>query len=403
LQKLQFHSYPWDRSQRDLIESYPISPSSDWFKNGYGSIRWWRIRSAYHAGVIDEDFVTKMYCEWRDMSEYFMINGIDSSEVVRISAFVKACKRGNDLYLSMINRKFGYIDSLPPIEFFTDWGRKCTPMLFVTLTIDAARCSLVDAWDSISVEFNRFETLLRQKYGKFVKFRVWEAHESGYPHCHVVYYFLDRIFEVWEHFDKDNNRSFRIANKHRNSIAGMWSMGNIDIKGVQDTLGAFKEVKKYITKHVWSDKGDKTNAMLTLFRKQSYYVSQFNYRKHVRSKILKLKTVDDISAYISANIEKWAKRDFIGAIWGWETYMDVYQRLDEGLAEPAMNALVKKTMCNYNIDIPEIVRWEFVGFISGDDLAPFVPNYDGDWVVGLVDIPLDLLCRVNIHGADYGE
>ena len=390
---------PWDRSQRLLNEDFPITPTVDWFKNGYGSIRWWRIRSAYYSGAIDEDFVTDLYCEWRDTAEYFMINGFDALDTSVMSAFVKACKRGNDVYISQLNRKFGYIDSLPPIDFFTDdMERKCTPMLFVTLTVDTKQYSLVDAWHAISEKFNRFETLLRQKYGKFVKFRVWEAHKSGYPHCHVVYYFLNKVFEVFEYFDKESERSYRIADKHRKAIRNMWNMGNIDIKGVQDTLGAFKEVKKYITKQVWNVKGDKTNAMMSLFGKQSYYVSQFNYRKHVRTKIKDLKTVDDISKYIALNIDKWAKRDFIGAIWGTGTYMDVYSKLDEGMAEPGLNALVTQTMRCYNNEMPEIVRWEFVGFILGDDLSPFVKDFDGDWVVGLVDPPIDLMIRVNIQG-----
>ena len=392
------HSYPWDRTQRSYDESFPITPTSNWFKNGYGSIRWWRIRSAYYANVINEDFVTEMFKEWRDTPEYFMINGIDASEISRISVFVKACKRGNDLYLNQINRKFSFIDSLPPIMFFDEeWGRKNTPMLFVTLTVDAKRYSLKDAWHLISAEFNRFETLLRQKYGKFVKFRVWEAHKSGYPHCHVIYYFLDNIFECFKYFNKDNDRSFRIADKHRQNIRNMWLMGNIDIQGVQDTLGAFKEVKKYITKQIWNKKGDKTNAMLSLFNKQSYRISQFNYRKHMAKMIPVLKNVEAMSKYLEKHIERWAKRDFIGAVWGVTTYMNVYNALDEGLAEPKLNALVTQTMCNYNIAIPEIVRWEFVGFILGSDLEPFVLNYDGAWVAALVDPPIELMISVNIQ------
>ena len=392
---------PWARSQRDLVEPYPVEITEDWFKNGFGSIRWWRIRSAYYDNIINEDQVTDLYCKWRDASEYFMVNGLNSSSEVVISVFVKACKRGNDLYLSNMNKKFGFIDSLPPIHFFTDdQEHKTTPMLFVTLTADAKKYSLREAWDNISSEFNRFETLLRQKYGRFVKFRIWEAHKSGYPHCHVVYYFLDHAFNVFEYFNKKDTRCFIAADKHRKAISNMWSMGNIDVKGVQDTLGAFSEVKKYITKHVWNTKGDKTNAMCTLFRKQSYYVSQLNYRKKAMSLFRAGGTVDEVTAYISANIDKWAKRDFIGAVWGVGTYMNVYKALDDGVAEPRQNALVKQTMCNYNISLPEIVKWEFVGFVLGCDLAPFVKDFADDWVVSLKSVPIGLICLVNIRG-DY--
>lgn len=397
------HVSIWERSQRQLTETFPITPSVDWFKNSYGSIRWWKIRSAYFGGTIDESLVTDIYCEWRDTNEYFMINGIDDSGSAIISAFVKACKRGNDVYLSMLNRKFGFIDSLPNIDFFTDdMRKKYTPMLFITLTVAAKKHSLLNSWLDISANLNRFETLLRQKYGKFVKFRVWESHESGYPHCHVVYYFLKHSFAVWEHFNKDNDRTFRIADKHRKAISNMWAMGNVDIQGVQDTLGAFKEVKKYITKQIWNAKGDQTNAMCTLFRKQSYYLSQFNYRKHIVTKLHKglLTTVDDVSSYISKNVIKWAKRDFVGAIWGTGAYMEVYSALDEGVGEPRLNALVKQTMCSYNILEPEIVRWEFVGFILGCDLKRFFPKLCDDWVFVVKDPPIDLFCFVNILGGD---
>jgi hypothetical protein len=391
----------WDRSQRDLTESYPITPSSDWFKNDYGSIRWWKIRSAYFGGTINESFVTELYKEWRDTPEYFMINGINGSGSCVVSAFVKACKRGNDVYLSMINRKFGFIDGLPNIDFFTDdQTNKYTPMLFVTLTVATEKHDLNMAWVSIGEYLNRFETLLRQKYGKFVKFRVWESHVSGYPHCHVVYYFLDHAFKVWEHFDEEGNQTFRLADKHRKAISNMWVMGNVDLQGVQDTLGAFKEVKKYITKQIWNAKGDQTNAMCTLFRKQSYYLSQFDYKKHVLKKVhnKSLTNVNDISSYISKHIDRWAKRDFIGAIWGVGTYMNVYNALNEGVGEPRLNALVKQTMCNYNILEPEIVKWEYVGFILGSDLKRFFPKLNDDWVFVVKDPPFDLFCFVNILG-----
>jgi hypothetical protein len=330
-----------------------------------------------------------------------MLNGLDVNNDIVLSAFVKACKRGNDVYISQINRKFSYLDSLPPMHFFTDeLEHKYTPMIFVTLTVDAKQYSLVDSWHTIGISLNRFETLLRQKYGKFVKFRVWESHESGFPHCHCVYYFLDHKFKVWEHIDKEGVLSFRLADKHRKAISHMWFMGNVDVKGVQDTLGAFKEVKKYITKHVWSAKGDKTNAMLTLFNKQSYYVSQFNYRKHVAIRIRsgQLQTVDDITRYISNHISRWAERDFIGAIWGVGTYMNIYSELDEGMAEPGLNALVKQTMCNYNKNFVEIVKWEFLGFINGVDLASIFNGFNDDWVFVCKDPPIELFNYIDILG-----
>jgi hypothetical protein len=388
---------PWERSQKNLDESFPIVPTADWFKNDFGSIRWWKIRSAYFDDIIDTDFVEGLYLEWRDTDEYFMLNGIDASDHVVASVFVKASKRGNDVYISQLNSKFCFLDSLPNIEFFMDWGVQQTPMLFITLTVDTKQFSLNQSWFSISKSLNRFETLLRQKYGKFVKFRVWESHESGYPHCHIVIYFHDKWFQVFDHFTKDGKLTYRIADKHRQAIREMWNMGNVDIQGVQDTLGALSEVKKYITKNIWSNKGNKTNAMLTLFHKQSYSISQCNPFINLpkiegsltREKLVALQDLE------LKHFKKCCYKDFIGAIWGLDVYLEVYRQFAEGLAEPSLNALVNATMCNYNNVFPEIVKWEFVGFILGEDLARFLDDFGGEFALAMIDPSPDLFCYVN--------
>lgn len=397
--------YPWRRDQKPLTVSYPYGPSKDWFLNSYGAYRWNRIRAAYWDNVIDENFVTDLYTDWRDTSEYFMLNGLDVNDNVQLSAFIKASKRGNDVYKERVRRKFSFFDNLPPLSFFEDDDQtKSTPVLFVTTTVDPKRYSLKEAWVYISEELNRFETLLRQKYGTFAKFRVWEAHESGYPHSHIIYVFHNSPFTVWEHFNKDNKRSWRISNKDRDAIKNMWRMGNVDIQGVQDTLGALSEVKKYVTKKIWNIKADKTNAMLTLFRKQSYWISTFNPLNQILPE--HIARITDIykrdkatNYYLKIHLPDWAKKDFVGSIWGPEVYLDLYERINErgldNLDEPGASALVKQAMHNYNIEIPEIVRWEFVGFILGADLFSIYSQNSDVWVFGVKDPPPELYACVN--------
>ena len=304
-----------------------------------------------------------------------------------------------------VKSKFSFFDTLPPISFFEDEDEiKKTPILFITTTVDPKRYSIKAAWLDISAELHRFETLLRQKYGSFAKFRVWESHASGYPHSHIVYVFHNEPFTVWEHFDKEGNRSFRIPNKDRDAIKHMWRMGNIDIQGVQDTLGALSEVQKYVTKNIWSDKADKTNAMLTLFRKQSYWISSFNPLNQLLPK--RISEIKDLwerhkqtNYYVELRLAEWAKKDFIGSIWGPDVYLEFYEWLNEkgmeNLDEPGASALVKETMRNCNIEIPEIVRWEFVGFILGADLFSFFPQNNDEWAFGVKDPPFELYACVN--------
>jgi len=411
--------YPWDVKQKNLNDKYPIEISKDYFKNAYGSYRWHLIRFAYFQNYIDEDFVTTICKEWRDTTEFFKIDGEDiAGNYTGYSAFVKASKRGNDVYKDRVAKKFSFFDELPPIDFFDEsWGRKNTPMLFVTLTVDQKRYSIKEAYSVISREFNRFETLLRQKYGNFVHFRVWEVHENGYPHVHVIYYFLKRSFEVWEHLHDtgdgtDIKQTWRVSNKVRDSIKQMWSMGcNVDIQGVRDTLGAFSEVKKYVTKSIWSSKADKTNAMLTLFRKQSYHISSKNpYAQPLPESFIDDTLATEISMqqvlerdmlkqqYLGAMANIWASYDFVGAIWGVDVYLRFYDALrlkNETLAEPGLSALVIETMHNYNIEYPEIVRWRFVGFVLGSDLEPIFGDLAKSWCFVVKDPPPEVDLFVN--------
>jgi hypothetical protein len=248
-------------------------------------------------------------------------------------------------------------------------------MLFISMTVDPKRYSRHEAWLQISNELHLFETKLRQYYGNFVKFRVWESHKSGYPHCHSVYYFIDKWFKVFLH-----NSKYRITTTHKNRISDMWSMGNTDIQGVQDTHGAFSEVKKYITKNIWNQKGDLTNALVSLYNKQMYSLSRcdpfkkrlHHWRKHGITDWRKQELC------FMSNLHKWAKKDFIGAIWGTQIYFQFYRSNCGGLAEPNPTALVNEYLHNCNISD---VKLKFIGCVSGRDLAEFVPNSDEDWLI----------------------
>jgi hypothetical protein len=332
--------------------------------------------------------------EWRDTREDLWLDAVNNQGDVIGSAFVVASKRGNEWYKERLNRKFSFFEDLPPIHFFCeDWGHKTTPMLFITPTVDPelVNYDLDQAWDQISLELHLFETKLRQEYGRFVKLRVWESHVSGFPHAHIVYYFVDRQFEVWEHFDKKKgkltgNRSFRVSNAVRDKIKSFWNLGNIDIQGVSDTLGALSEVKKYVTKSIWGKKGDLTNTLCSLHNKQAYWISQ-------RDPFSLIKELEGCSEeYIVDRLGEMASYDFIGAIWGSTAYMTFYKKLhkngiDEGMAEPCMSALVNRALHNCNKELPDFDHFEFKGCFRHDDLALLLPLSADD--VSILDRPPD--------------
>jgi len=373
---------PWQRSQQHLDE---LTITDEFFKNDYHCYRWNRIRGAYFNNFIDLDRVVDLSLKWRDQKEYLWLDGFSAKNKYVTSCFVKAAKRGNDVYKSRLKKQFSWLEELDPIYFFGDWGVKSTPMLFITLTVDSKKYTLDEAWHNIADELHNFETKLRQKYGTFVKFRVWEAHESGYPHCHVVYYFHNKWFHVFKH-----KNQYRIATKHKDAIKKMWRMGffGVDIQGVQDTHGAFSEVKKYITKSIWTKKGDLTNAMICLHNKQMYWMSKCDFKKKEIKLFREGKTVDEVSKVLSKELLKWCKKDFIGSIWGEQVYFWFYSERGE-VAEPQTTALVRECLHNCNIEMPEIVKWKFVGCVLYDDLYKFMPEINDDWRI-IADPPPDL-------------
>lgn len=362
---------PWEHSQQELTIF-----DEEWFRSRSGNLSALHIRRGFRNHFIDVDIARDLVLKWKNESLFLWLDGFDCMHEYVSSIFVKAAKRGNDVYKERVAHKFKFLEELPPVYFFEEWGVKQTPMLFITLTVDAKRFVLVDAWDAISYELHLFETKLRQKYGSFVKLRVWEAHESGYPHVHLTVCFHKKWFQVFEHLDKKGKQTFRVANKHRDAIKSMWGMGhNVDVQGVQDTSGALSEVVKYVTKTIFSPKGENTMAMLTLFNKQAYSLSCCNPydAKAMRQGILKWRSTKSgniISAELS--IEK----DFVGTIWGMKEYLRLYNVFNDGAAEPSAAALVNTAMHNCNIDI---VEFKFVGCVSHDDLRLFGIDPADQW------------------------
>lgn len=406
------HQYPWDPKYPshmivDPQKRLDWTPSLDDVKNSYGCIRWYKIRQLYFNHLVDLDFCVDAYREWRDSREDLWLDAIDTRGDIIGSAFVVASKRGNKWYKERLNRKFSFFEKLPPIHFFCeDWGHKATPMIFVTPSVDP---DLVNhdpdqAWDQISMEIHVFETKLRQKYGRFTKLRVWESHASGFPHAHIVYYFLDHEFEVWEdlHVEMDGNviQRWRLSDHDRDTIQSFWKLAHpwkevngvlkrvpsVDIQGVSDTLGALSEVRKYVTKTIWNDKGDLTNTLCSLHSKQIYWMSQNNPISLIRE-------LEGCSLeYILDRLKEMTRNDFIGSIWGVQAYYDLYkslakQGIDEGMSEPSECALVSQTLHSCNKELPDFDHFEFKGCFLHEDLALLLPLTDDDTQV--LDKPPD--------------
>ena len=326
-------------TKQDVIISLQpeIDFSQDMLRNEYGAIRSRFVRGCYFSGNIVLSDVVDLFKEWKNDAEYFILRGTlehtqktfnsvnDCVGSEYIYRFIKASKRGNDVYRYLVNEKLKPLDKIRNITFFKDdWGDKNTKFLFVTLTYDTKRCDVRAAWENIGKDYHLFYTKLCKEYGEFEFFRTWESTKNFYPHVHILIGFKDTAFPVFIHTNKKGKRSFRIPRRDKDKISSFWH-SNIDVRGIDNTGNAVKELTKYVTKDLCSDKGNKTNAMIWMFRKQSYAVSK------------------GFVALIDSNFGK-----------------------EIDISEPSNSDLIKSVMCNCNQDAK---NWEFIGILRGEKLG----------------------------------
>jgi hypothetical protein len=327
-------------------------------RNPYGSIRWGKVRHLFSKNEIVLPDMVDIYKEWMKDDEYLILRGtkdviqerlgglepyITSSFVYR---FIKASKRGNDVYQYLIKKRLEPLNDLPDITFFKDnWGEKNTNLLFVTLTYDTKRCDEKTAWENIGKDYHLFYTKLRQEYGDIEYFRTWESTGHFYPHAHILIGFKDKTFPVFIHTNKEGQRSFRIPTHEKDKIASFWH-SNVDVQGVSNTKDAIDELTKYVTKDLCSDKGHKTNAMICLFRRQSYAITKgfVSLVQNCFAKVTEENRIEDVGNF----------------------------------------DLIKDVMCNCNNEVKD---WHFVGVLRGKQLG-----FSGVlWVVDVEKPPPDVL------------
>ena len=187
---------------------------------------------------------------------------------------VKCSKRGNDVYRHRVYSRFKDLASLAEkTVFFNPKDRnrdKKTRALFVTLTYDTNLCPFDEAWKNIGVEFNRFMSYVRKKFGKVSCCRVFEAFSNGHPHIHCVLLFEEKEFKVF----RDKKGQFRI--KEKCAIAAWWH-SHTDVKAMGSLGWGFAYLKQYLLKSIDAENKDskalKTLALGWLFNKRAFSVS----------------------------------------------------------------------------------------------------------------------------------
>ena len=218
------------------------------------------------------DQIVEQYEEWVSETVYMIFTKWNKKKWKNDVFAVKCSKRGNDVYRSRVKRRFtGLTQYSENIVFFNpkDRGKKNTRALWITLTYDSKRCSYGEAWENIGVEFNRFMSYLRRKFGKISSCRVFESFENGHPHLHCIIIF-EQSFSIF----RDSKGQFRIRGKE--VIAQGWH-SHVDVKAMSSLVGGLSYLKKYLLKGIDVEKADskglKTLALCWLYRKRAFSVS----------------------------------------------------------------------------------------------------------------------------------
>ena len=161
------------------------------------------IRRDFSSGYVNVDEVTESYEEWFKQIFYILLYRFNRTTGNYEYSYFRGKKRGDLKYSYIISRKFDVLKKFgKKLVFFpkkTHGFVKGSALLF-TLEYNANKISRSEAWQKVGVDFNRFSSRLKHKYGKISIIRVWEAHESGYPHCHVLVIFHNHIFDgtrIW--------------------------------------------------------------------------------------------------------------------------------------------------------------------------------------------------------------
>ena len=290
-----------------------------------------------------------LFSYWRDTAEYMVLEkewiGHGDPKPTEYIA-VKCSKRGNDVYQARIKDRFRWLSrEIPDRKFFEirDFQvnkRVKTSLLWVTLTWDRKRSSLISAWEDLGPDFNRFMSSMRARYGKITYLRVWEAYQSGYPHVHVVMLFEESEFSVFPHFSKKHGKlTFRIMEKRE--ISELWH-SHVDIQAISSLSNVFTYLKKHQEKVILGLSGSiqedlpgstskgfdlenirglRTLFLCWIFRKRSFSVSG----------LFREKISDLISHLHNSNME--TQIDLFGArVIEWRfTFLGIFSSEDLGI------------------------------------------------------------------------
>ena len=240
-------------------------------------------------GSISEDDVIGIWDLWRKQDTYIVLQreeeiksiGIDGTEFTDykvITKAIKCAKRGNDVYFFRVRNRLNQLLQICKGNYQLIWKDDdgyYTQFLYLTLTYDTKRCSVREAWEQIGKEWNRFLSYLKKKFGVISVIRTWESFENGYPHIHAIIYFFETAFRVIK-YKRKKFTEWRLYDRNLKLEINRGWHSFIDIQAIENTKRLqyiFKYILKELKNNREQQKQKRTLAMMWLFRKQSFSIS----------------------------------------------------------------------------------------------------------------------------------
>lgn len=241
-----------------------------------GKIRLCKTRE-WFLEANDLPILVDVYKRWVSQNEYLHFAVFEGEKKIKEIA-VLCSKRGNRVYVHRVRGRISPLVNLDLPEGNRSWNK--TRILFITLTYNTKRCSPQEGWLSISKEYNRWITNLRNKFGRVRVLKVFESTRQGYPHIHVLAVFDDHEFSYFALKGK-----WRIPRQERDRIKEGWH-SFVDVEAVVSPRQAMIYMLKYMIKtHGGNVKGktaweiteegvSKTLALLWVYKKRGYSLSK---------------------------------------------------------------------------------------------------------------------------------
>ena len=223
----------------------------------------------------------KQYCDWLAVFFYVVvyryINGENEFGIFR------GLKRGDDRYSYLTCKKFNrlarYGKNLSYFGFGSHEAVSGSGLL-ATLEYDSNRISAGEAWQNVGLDLNRWICGIRSKFGNVSMVRVFESHDSGYPHVHALLIFHNYEFAGKSLRNRRGKLIYRVVGSDFDNLkslskgANRWNHGYSDFELVNSYRGGIRYLAKYLSKSTSfkevGSKGAKTLAMCWFFHKRSF-------------------------------------------------------------------------------------------------------------------------------------